>query len=56
MTRTPECPHCDSVDTSRSHRRRHEYLFLGFRFHRCNHCQRRFHTFVLRNMWQRTAS
>jgi transcriptional regulator NrdR family protein len=56
MRRTPECPDCDSIDTARSHRRPIEYLFLGFRFFRCNHCHRRFHTFLLRDIWQNTAS
>jgi hypothetical protein len=56
MSRTPECPDCDSIDTSRSHRKPLEYFFLGFRFYRCNDCQRRFHTFLLRDIWQSTSS
>jgi hypothetical protein len=56
MSRTPECPDCDSIDTSRSHRKPLEYLFLGFRFYRCNDCQRRFHTFLIRDIWQSTSS
>jgi len=56
MSRMPECPDCESVDTSRSHRKPVEHFLLGFRFYRCNHCQRRFHTFLLSDIWQRTAS
>jgi hypothetical protein len=56
MSRMPECRACRSIDTARSHRRPIEYLLLGVRFFRCNHCHRRFHTFLLRNIWQNTAS
>jgi hypothetical protein len=56
MSRTPECPDCASIDTSRSHRKPLEYLLLGCRFYRCNTCNRRFHTFLLRDIWQSTSS
>ncbi len=56
MNRLPDCPHCQSKDTSRSHRRHIEHLLLGFRFFRCNHCERRFHHFLLRNLWETSAS
>ncbi len=56
MSRLPECPRCNSTDTARSHRRPMEHLLLGFRFFRCNQCERRFHHFLLRNIWETSAS
>jgi transposase-like protein len=56
MNRPIECPRCQSTDTSRSHRKRIEYLLLGVRFFRCNQCQTRFHHFLLSNIWQASAS
>jgi len=32
-----------------------EHFLLGFRFFRCNQCERRFHHFLLRNLWETTA-
>jgi hypothetical protein len=41
------------MQTSRSHRRPIEYFMLGFRFFRCGNCKRRFHNFLLSNLWEK---
>jgi transcriptional regulator NrdR family protein len=56
MSPFPECPQCQSIDTSRSHRKPLEHLLLGFRFYRCNHCNCRFRTFLISDIWQRASS
>ncbi len=52
MARSNTCPHCESTDTFRVHRKPKEYFLLGYRAFCCSDCKTRYLVFEVGKLFQ----